>query len=82
MRGEDSHERLMRLLKEHQDGLIQRVSRGHATADNKAGGYMHIAGQVVGMDSAIAIVRSCLYGEPRTDVQETAAAAYGLEDPI
>jgi len=79
MRGEDGHERLMRLLKEHQDGLIARVSRGHATADNIPGGYMHTAGQVAGLDRAIQIVRECLYGDPPTIVEELPAKAYGLD---
>lgn len=79
MRGEDSPERLLRLLKEHQDALIQRVSRGMATANNEAGGYMHTAGQVVGLDDAMRIVRECLYGERPTIVGETAVQAYGLD---
>lgn len=76
MRGEDSHERLMRLLREQQNLLIERISRGNASAESVPGGYMHIAGQVVGFDTAIAIVRSCLFGEPLVEDRGRVVDAY------
>jgi hypothetical protein len=63
MAGEDSHDALLRRLREHQDALIARISRGNTPADNTSGGYLHVTGQVVGLDVAIGLVREILFGD-------------------
>ena len=76
MRSEDTHDRLMRLLHDHQSRIIERISRGNVSAENVAGGYLHLAGQVVGIDAAIVIIKNCLFGELQLDSRETVADAY------
>ena len=76
MRGEDSHERLMRLLTEHQDALIRQAARGRMPNAEGPGGYWQLSGQVLGLDQAIEIVRSCLFGQPYQDREESPATAY------
>jgi hypothetical protein len=62
-RTEGREEFLLRCLKERQESLVIRVSRGNASAENVASGYMYIAGGIVELDAAISMVEEILFGK-------------------
>lgn len=60
-RSEDREEILLRRLRERRTALIESVSRGKVSAENVAGGYLYIAGGIVELDAAIALVEELLF---------------------
>ena len=78
MRSGDSHDRLLERLREEQEGRIGNLARGNTPADNVRGGYMHVAGQVVGLDVAIALVLEILFGERPEEPVNPIARDYGV----
>jgi hypothetical protein len=62
-RAEGREELLLRRLKERQDALIMRVTRGGAPAENVASGYMYLVGSIVELDNVISIVEEVLLGK-------------------
>jgi hypothetical protein len=63
---------LLRRLKERQEQLVARVSRGNAPADNVIGGYMYLAGGIVELDAAIGLIEEIMFGrggEPPVSIQ-------------
>jgi len=81
MRSEDREERLLRELRETQAALIERISRGNTAPTNEAGGYLHVAGQVVGLDIAIALTERWLFGRGRSaepEEENPLAQVYGV----
>jgi hypothetical protein len=81
-RTEGGEEALLRRLKERQDALIARVSRGNAPADNVVGGYMYLAGGVAELDAVITMVEEILFGRSTTPPVETKIwDDYGVRSP-
>jgi hypothetical protein len=80
MRGEDSHDSLLRRLNERRSDLVERLIRGEASAENIVGGYRDTSGEVRGIDFAIDLVRSILFGERPAEAPEDNAVAkrYGV----
>lgn len=60
MRGEDSHDQLLRRLREHQDRIIELVARGDLLGIEA---YYQMTGQVRALDYTIALVREILFGD-------------------
>lgn len=75
---EESPDAVLRRLRDQQDGLIYKISRGNAPPDNQPGGYMYMAGQVVGIDFAIALVREIFFNDRPEEVERTISERYGV----
>lgn len=60
MRGEDTHDQLLRRLTEYQNRIIEVVARGDLLGIES---YYQMTGQVKALDQAIGLVREILFGD-------------------
>ncbi len=60
MRGEDDVERLLRVIDERRQEIIDLIAHGGASADNVSAGYRDLTGQVKGLDLAEQVIREVM----------------------
>ena len=62
MIGDDEVDRLLRLIAERRQELVEQLATGSVPSDNVSGGYRETSGRIIGLDTANDLVRDVFRG--------------------